>query len=929
MIEISNLKISYGEKIILDKINLSLPRKGFVCVCGESGIGKSSLLNAISGLIPFEGSIKIDGIEMSSLTEEQSSDFRLKNIGFVFQDFKLFVNQSVEDNITFPLAVLTNCSKKQKNHKCNALLNAIGLKGYNKRICNTLSGGEKQRVAISRAIINKPKIVLADEPTGSLDEKNGEEIMAILKSYSSKGLVIVVTHDIDLAEKYADTIVYLKNKEISKIKNYNNKVDQSVSILRKSDTKSKNTLSFNFALDHARHSLRTKRVRSVLSTLFMSIGLVGIGLSISFSNSIASDIKRAYGSLVETASVSIAKTDNTNKLINLKYQDALNLCNQYKNEMDLICGIGYKNNFEEFFKDTNSIYLESNNKICFLDEISARHFNDFSLLSDLESNVLPNNIYQLEDDEIVLGLTINQIRLACYNFGIDRTTISLSNYIKSNVINVVLDLANLDWQYTDQQIFTLRGIVLAKEPFIAHSNILFNELVFETNMRFPSTETHEINEYPWVLNKITYIRTNDHYKFITMLRHEGLLNDYLFEICDKKLFVNKYLEKRPEEIDCLIPYYCPIDRISEKEISFIESVDDKLTNPVLYNQRGYVNYPESLISGFASRTYLSFSNNALFETIENNSNVEFKNNEKEVLTHGVLFTDFTENFNDPIRFSPNIKKLIFGREPKDLNEIVISKGLLKRLEGDIDKNNKLYFASTVKEINKDIGVYCRDYETVSLDVVGITDDEKSILFHDNYWTEDFFNLKIGLSVRETMPTSLSYAIDEKTDSDLIVKKLERAFPQYEILNPLNDINNSIESLCNSISIFVLCISSVSLIISLILLCSCTYLHIQDIKKEVSLARCIGLKSKEAKKFLYGFTIYSSLIALCISSIELSITNFAVSFISAEMLSLPFKFSISYLAYIAMMVGGAIICAVSSVVSSKNISKIKPIDCLKM
>ncbi|MCQ2086981.1 MAG: ABC transporter ATP-binding protein/permease [Bacilli bacterium] len=929
MIHVKNLKITYGDSVILENTTFELPRKGLVCICGDSGCGKSSFLNALSGFIPFEGSISVDGIEIKELNDNDSADFRLRNIGFVFQDFKLFVNQNVEQNIIFPLDVLTNYPKRKKVRRCNDLLQLVGLNKYNKRICNNLSGGEKQRVAICRALINNPKIILADEPTGSLDSNSGIEIIEILKQFSNSGLVLMVTHDLELANQYADEIIYLKDKGIEKIQKFTGSTNKTISLLNCDSKKLKNNLPFKFAINHAKQSMKTKYIRTMLSTLFMSIGLMGIGLSVSFSNSIANDIKRSYASLVETANVSILKDAENIKLRNVSYEDTFNLCRQYNSLMPLKCGVGYRCNFEEFFKDSNSFYIESKNKMVFLDELSARNINDFLLLEDIEFNVLPNNIDYLEDDEIVVGLTINQVRKICMELGIERTANSLGDFIREEIINIVLDVANLDWEYTDQQIFRVKGFILSNEPFIAHTNSLFNEVVLEENMRFPTNEKYALDEFPWVMEKISYISTNDNYKFIKLMREKYELERYVFEVCDKNLFVNKYFGKEISSIDAIVPYYSPKNRFHEKEIEYVESIDESLRNPIIYNNRGYVNYPNGLISGFANRTYFSFNDEDLFTTIENNASVEFANNEKEVLMHSVSFSDFTEHFNNPIKFSSNLEGLAIGRKPDSLKEIAVSTGLFKKLGGNYDENPYLFMATATKEINKDIGIYYRDYVFSPLKIVGVVNDDNAYIYHDEHWTEDYFLLEAGLKAKEVLPNSISFAIEDDSDVDLIISKLNRAFPQYEIINPLLDINESIETLCNSISIFVLCISSVSLIISFILLCSCTYIHIQDIKKEIALARCIGINNKESLKFLYGFTVYSSTLALIISSFELTMTNAVISLFSSQILGLPFEFSITYSAFIIMVIGCVSICLITSLLTSKHISKIKPLDCLKI
>ena len=805
MIKIKDLEIKFEDKVVLENVNIEFPRNGLICICGESGSGKTSLVNAIASLITFKGSIRFDGIEIGQLDDKEGANFRIKNIGFVFQDFKLFDNQTVERNISFPLSVLSNCSDKNKTHKCNELLRLCGLTGYNKRICKTLSGGEKQRVAISRALINNPKLIIADEPTGSLDEKNGEEILQILKKFSSKSLILMVTHDLELAKKYADQIAFIEKKNMKIKKNKPITLDsESLVLTNKEKQKKKSNVPLGFAVNHAMQSVKTKRIRSILSTMFMSLGLMGVGLSISFSNSISNDLKRSYSNLIETASISVVKKqERSNKLRNVSYDDAKNLLETYDIDGQYDCGVGYLNNFEEMFKDSNMFYLESGSKTYFLDDFSIRHINDCVTLSIGDDSYLPFPLRKMDDDEIVLGLTIFQIRSICMSFGIEKSANSLATYLENNDIKLVVDVSNLDWDYSDQQIFTLSGFTLASEPFVGHTNRVFNKVVFEDNMRFPTTDNHDLKEYPWVLDKITYIDTKNNYGFIKDMREQGVTENFLFEVCNKNLFVNQLLDKEPNEINYLIPYYAPETKLTDKEIGYIQSVSSYLENPIIYNSTGYVNYPSNLISGFANRTYFSLSEYELMETLENNASVEFANNEKENLNDGVLYSNFSNNFANPVKFDTNLSKLSSGRAPLDLTEIVVSSGLLNSLKLENSNEEFLYLATSIKEINKKAGIFNREYVTNKLKIVGIVENDKNYIYHNEHWTEDYFLLQNGQKCEGLMPTSISFSLDDNVDTDVIVEKLNRSFPQYEIINPLLEINKSVDQLCSAISIFIL------------------------------------------------------------------------------------------------------------------------------
>ena len=218
MIRFSHVSKEFGNRTVLKDINLKLPRTGLISIIGPSGCGKTTLLNLLSGLLSFDGDIEIDGHHIGLMSQKEMDEYRLKNFGFVFQDFKLFESESVLNNIMFPLETANSCHQETKMKKCHELINLVGLKRNAKQRVNKLSGGEKQRVAIARALVNGPKIILADEPTGALDSKASQEIMKLLEVISEKSLVVMVTHDKDLAKKYAYQIIEMKDGVIVKIK---------------------------------------------------------------------------------------------------------------------------------------------------------------------------------------------------------------------------------------------------------------------------------------------------------------------------------------------------------------------------------------------------------------------------------------------------------------------------------------------------------------------------------------------------------------------------------------------------------------------------------------------------------------------------------------------------------------------------------------
>ena len=217
MIKLENVSKIYGdgesELKALDRINITIHKGEAVAVVGPSGCGKSTMLHVIGGVdSPSEGKVYIEGKDITCLNDEEMSIFRRRKIGFVFQSYHLIPVLTVEENMQMP--VLLDHRKADKEYT-EYILEMLGLKDRRKSLPSQLSGGQQQRVAIARALANRPSILLADEPTGALDSKSGEEVMALLQ-HSVKELnqtLVLITHNVDLARE-ADRIIRLSDGKV-------------------------------------------------------------------------------------------------------------------------------------------------------------------------------------------------------------------------------------------------------------------------------------------------------------------------------------------------------------------------------------------------------------------------------------------------------------------------------------------------------------------------------------------------------------------------------------------------------------------------------------------------------------------------------------------------------------------------------------------
>ena len=215
MIELKNISKSFGKQKILNDISLEIKKGEFVSIIGPSGAGKTTLLNIIGTIESFNNNnnsqLILNENEIKTLNDNQLSDFRNKNIGFIFQFHQLLPELNLEENIILP-AMIGNVPKKSYSNKVKELAKLLGIEGILKKYPDSISGGERQRVAVARALINDPTILLADEPTGNLDSKNEQIIMNFFKKLNTEmGLtIILVTHNKDFA-KISDKIYTLKD----------------------------------------------------------------------------------------------------------------------------------------------------------------------------------------------------------------------------------------------------------------------------------------------------------------------------------------------------------------------------------------------------------------------------------------------------------------------------------------------------------------------------------------------------------------------------------------------------------------------------------------------------------------------------------------------------------------------------------------------
>lgn len=293
-------------QVALDSVSLAFRDNEFVAILGPSGSGKTTMLNVIGGLDHFDsGDLLIDGISTKDFRDRDWDAYRNNRIGFVFQSYNLIPHQTILENVELALT-LTGVGHAERRQRAREALEAVGLGEHVNKRPSQLSGGQMQRVAIARALINDPEIVLADEPTGALDSTTSVQVMDLLKEVARDRLVIMVTHNPELAYQYATRIVNLAD---GKITNDSDPFDVAEATRREAKPTRKTSMSFVTALGLSARNLMTKKGRTAMTAFAGSIGIIGIAAILALSNGVNNYIKKVEEDTLSSYPLTISKQD--------------------------------------------------------------------------------------------------------------------------------------------------------------------------------------------------------------------------------------------------------------------------------------------------------------------------------------------------------------------------------------------------------------------------------------------------------------------------------------------------------------------------------------------------------------------------------------------------------------------------------------------
>ena len=918
MLQLKNIVKSYtvGEltQVALKGISLNFRENEFVSILGQSGSGKTTILNIIGGLDRYDsGDLVINGVSTKKYRDVDWDAYRNTSIGFVFQSYNLIPHQNVLSNVEMALT-LSGVSRKERRKRAVEVLNKVGLQDHIHKKPNQLSGGQMQRVAIARALINNPDILLADEPTGALDTETSIQIMNLLKQIAEEKLVIMVTHNPELAEVYSTRIVNLKDGQIT---SDTNPFDVPEGSVEEKLTKNQKRVSMLFwtSLGLSFANLRTKIGRTILTSFAGSIGIIGIALILALSTGMNQYITRVQKETMTSYPITISsQTIDATSIMQLRGQ-MLGLSSQ---------------------KETK--------------EYDDKVHTDYQSLK--QSDAVTNNLIQnnLAEFKKYLDDPTSEIHQYVGENGIIYSyNISFGVYVKNpnqQLINTNIELDGGNGNSNRPRMFNFVNMGVNNE-----SAKNFSEMVAGTNGQPISsvvTDSYDMvagswptgyNEVVMVLNENNSIPVQSMYQlgFITKEQYTSAKNQ-LANKQDGEDFTLSY-EDMLQKTFYLVPSsenYVKNENGSYSQIKNPEYDTDGLMNKSIPLKVTGIIRPKEDAKNATINTVVAYTNlltNYVIDRANESAIVQAQKNTPEInVLNGVHFNATTdeEKIQDTKEYLLNLSE----DEKANMYQLILYyDGKSQNQEINEDTNSFDMNALSKLSMNPQSGIssmlenYLNDSPNPTTllaiynDYIGGKSLEK--------------NLASFGAVSYESPSSISIYTDSFENKDAIGKAIEKynntvgedskiSYTDYVAL-----MTSSLTTIINGISYVLIAFVAVSLIVSSIMIGIITYISVMERTKEIGILRALGASKKNisqlfnAETFIIG--IFSGILGIGITLLLLIPINNVIQTISKiEDLSavLPLE-SAGVLILISI-----VITVIGGFIPSRSAAKKDPVEALR-
>lgn len=825
MLELNDIKKDYvsGSTTVsaLKGINLRFRDCEFVSILGQSGCGKTTMLNIIGGLDKYtSGDLKINGVSTKNYKDRDWDFYRNNSIGFVFQSYNLIPHQTVLSNVELALT-LSGVSKAERKKRAIEALEKVGLGEQIHKKPNQMSGGQMQRVAIARALVNNPDILLADEPTGALDTETSIQIMELLKEISKDRLIIMVTHNPELAKDYSTRIVRLldgvitddsdpysledmeadiRAKEAAKVKTSEKKI-------KKSGKKQKTSMSFFTALSLSFNNLMTKKTRTILTAFAGSIGIIGIAMILSISNGIQLYIDRVQRDTLSSYPITLqAEAIDISSMVSSMTGNSDSEEHEDKSKI-------YSNDIMGDMINTMVKEVKSNNLSEFKKYVENGSSDIKSYVSDIQySYDVPLNIYMKDTSNGVEQLNPSTMFDSIYGEGATSTSSAMSSgmgmgmFSNSSVWNQLLG----NQQVLDEQYDVLAG----------HWPEKFNEVVLVAD------KNNEVDDYT--------------------LYSLGLKDPEEVRTLFKKMMVGESYETKKD-----ISY--TFDEILDTEFKLVMPTDMYKYNDV-------------------TGTWDDYSKDDKYMT-------NVVNNGTDIKVCGIIRPNddaVSTSLSSGIGYTAKLTEYII----EEVKNSEIAKAQLADTSVDVftgvpfdnDRNTEI----TMDDVNAYMATLSPE-ESAQMQAMtsGMSDDQILQLFSASLKarttdaTLDSNKSKLGITDLDTPSQIDIYAtdFDSKEKVQNIIKdynKLQQDDGKEEnVINYTDYVGimmSSVSTIINAISYVLIAFVAISLIVSSIMIGIITYISVLERTKEIGVLRSIGASKKDVSRIFNAETLIEGFVS---------------------------------------------------------------------
>ena len=825
MLELNDIKKDYvsGSTTVsaLKGINLRFRDCEFVSILGQSGCGKTTMLNIIGGLDKYtSGDLKINGVSTKNYKDRDWDFYRNNSIGFVFQSYNLIPHQTVLSNVELALT-LSGVSKAERKKRAIEALEKVGLGEQIHKKPNQMSGGQMQRVAIARALVNNPDILLADEPTGALDTETSIQIMELLKEISKDRLIIMVTHNPELAKDYSTRIVRLLDGVITDDSNPYSLEDMEADIrakeaakvktsekkIKKSGKKQKTSMSFFTALSLSFNNLMTKKTRTILTAFAGSIGIIGIAMILSISNGIQLYIDRVQRDTLSSYPITLqAEAIDISSMVSSMTGNSDSEEHEDKSKI-------YSNDIMGDMINTMVKEVKSNNLSEFKKYIENGSSDIKSYVSDIQySYDVPLNIYMKDTSNGVEQLNPSTMFDSIYGEGATSTSSAMSSgmgmgmFSNSSVWNQLLG----NQQVLDEQYDVLAG----------HWPEKFNEVLLVAD------KNNEVDDYT--------------------LYSLGLKDPEEVRTLFKKMMVGESYETKKD-----ISY--TFDEILDTEFKLVMPTDMYKYNDV-------------------TGTWDDYSKDDKYMT-------NVVNNGTDIKVCGIIRPNddaVSTSLSSGIGYTAKLTEYII----EEVKNSEIAKAQLADTSVDVftgvpfdnDRNTEI----TMDDVNAYMATLSPE-ESAQMQAMtsGMSDDQILQLFSASLKarttdaTLDSNKSKLGITDLDTPSQIDIYAtdFDSKEKVQNIIKdynKLQQDDGKEEnVINYTDYVGimmSSVSTIINAISYVLIAFVAISLIVSSIMIGIITYISVLERTKEIGVLRSIGASKKDVSRIFNAETLIEGFVS---------------------------------------------------------------------